>query len=150
MLLFAALFAALGIYVIYKSFAASPKLGDCKQSPAWVGMLDDPDNTNYFKLQKCFEDYWSTHQTPITETDFEQPITDKAARKQEDSSKIALTPEELQTMPGAIMRYNVFLKTNFVFAQTDGRILSKKEKQDIWKSQQRTENRDKAKLGNNQ
>lgn len=132
-----------------KATAQSSK--SCKESPRWVDMLDDPDTTNYFELQKCFAEYWSNHEIPILEgpeekEPFEEPFFERDKEREKNRSKLPLTKEEAEIMPGAIKRYNDFVNTHYIFVQPDGRILSKKEQMDIWKSQQRSENKNKAKL----
>lgn len=116
--------------------------------PSWIKMIDDP-NVNYYDAVKTYDEYWKTHIKPADEEEeMESGNEDFKEREREVKKEIkkekdrVFTEEELKSMnENNLMKYQVkrfeqWKREVMPFVQEDGRILSDKERMEIWEKQQ--------------
>jgi hypothetical protein len=123
-------------------------IGSISDNPQWIKMMDDP-KTNYYEAVKTYEEYWKHHVKPAGEEE-EMKEGEKSAgerkreskRDEKKGAKIILTTEELkikneeETMKYQVKRFEQWMREVKPFVQEDGRILTDRERMDIWNKQQ--------------
>ena len=121
---------------------------DYSNSLLWIKMMDDP-KTNYYEALKVYEEYWKHHVKPAGEEE-EMKEGEKSAgerkreskRDEKNGAKIILTTEELkikneeETMKYQVKRFEQWMREVKPFVQEDGRILTDRERMEIWNKQQ--------------
>nr|WP_294933698.1 hypothetical protein [uncultured Flavobacterium sp.] len=101
-----------------------------EETPEWIMMMNDP-NTNYFKAVETFNSYWKNREKPTEEKEIFE----------EKKSKIKEYKNE-KTLQYAF-EYKKFLKWQkqmLPYVQEDGRILTKKERMEIWEKEKNSRN----------
>ena len=116
--------------------------------PNWVAMIDDP-NVNYYNALKTYDEYWKTHIKPNNEEEemaaekegFREHEREVKKEIKKDSNRV-FTEEEIKQMNESnLMKYHVkrfeqWKREVKPFVQEDGRVLSDKERMEIWEKQQ--------------
>ena len=131
-----------------------------KNNPEWIKMIDNP-NTNYFEAIKAYETYWSFHEKPENEEEeFEnnakllssEKMNEKEQkeleeRKREKDEQVArdsnreltdkelLKLEEKREMTYQCKRFENWIREVKPYVHSDGRILSKEERMEIYYKQ---------------
>jgi hypothetical protein len=121
---------------------------DYSTNPIWIKMIDDP-NVNYYEALKAYNEYWKQHIKPAGEEEEMTPgEKDSQERKLEIKKEIKkdrkniLTEEDLKKQnENNLMKYHVkrfeqWAREMKPFVQEDGRILTDKERIEIWNKQQ--------------
>ncbi len=117
--------------------------------PVWIKMIDDK-NVNYYEAMKAYNEYWKYHPKPSGEEEEEMGEKDKSFRERERETKREIkkdsrkqqSAEELKKkseenlMKYHVKRFEQWAREVKPFVQDDGRILSDKERMEIWKKQQ--------------
>jgi len=100
------------------------------KTPEWIIMMNDP-NTNYYKAIEAFNSYWKNREKPTEEKEIFE----------EKKSKVKEYENE-KTLQYAF-EYKKFLKWQkriLPYVQEDGRILTPKERLEIWEKEKNNRN----------
>lgn len=106
--------------------------------PVWIKMIDDP-TVNYYEAVEAFEEFWKGKVEPEEESELinEGKITEEDAEKMraERAQWTQAERNEYETLKYEFKRFKQWKRDVFPYVQSDGRILSEKEKTDIYNKQ---------------
>ena len=100
------------------------------ETPEWIKMMNDP-NINYFKAIETFDNYWKNREKPTEEKEI---FKEKKSKVKEYKNN--------ETLRYAF-EYKKFLKWEkqvLPYVKEDGRILTQKERLEIWEKEKSTRN----------
>lgn len=112
---------------------------DFRNTPAWISMIDDS-TANYFTAIRAYETWWKFHEKPMEEEEgFMNQEKEKEILRENDRH---LTKKEMQEMEirdrmvYQCKRFENWKREVLPFVQEDGRILTLRERAELWKKQQ--------------
>ncbi len=128
---------------------------DYTKDPVWIKMIDDP-AVNYYEALKAYSEYWKYHVKPAgEEEEMAEGEKDSKEREREvrrevrkDKKKVFTEEDRKKQNENVVMKYQVkrfeqWAREMKPFVQEDGRILSDKERMEIWNRQQEEINKQK-------
>jgi len=110
---------------------------DYARSPVWIAMIKDT-TTNFFEVEKAYKIYFQHHEKPDDEDDV---IGDRTEREKYPSKRQQHKMQQENHMRIEVKKYERWHQRMLPYVQTDGRILTPSERLQIWKDQQKINNK---------
>ena len=140
-------FTVFFIAIVQAQSQSNNKANDSTE-PAWVKMIDDP-NVNYYVAIQTYTDYWKQHSKPSGEeeegSEGDQNFKERQRKinkeiKKDKDRKLSEVELKIQNdkvvMKYQVKRFEQWAREVKPFVQEDGRILTDKERMEIWNKQQ--------------
>lgn len=110
---------------------------DYARNPVWIEMIKDT-SANFFEVEKAFKIYFQHHEKPEGENDV---IGEHEEREKHPSKKEQRKMQQENRMRMEVKKYERWHDRMLPYVQPDGRILTPSERLQIWREQQKTNNK---------
>lgn len=110
---------------------------DYARNPVWIEMIKDT-TANFFEVQKAFNIYFQHHEKPVGEDDM---IGEYEKREKYPSKRAQRKQQQENKMKMEVKKYERWRDRMLPYVQRDGRILTPSERLQIWRDQQKINNK---------